>query len=84
MTPQAIILILLGNAAHWSPSPEMAAVEQCSQGGGEGGGAVQPWDYTPYYYILMALVRAVILSDGASCLLLPLCVPVTSCVRPSL
>ena len=55
------MLILLGNAAHWSPSPEMAAVEQCSQGGGGagGGGAVQPWDYTPYYYILMAMVRGV-------------------------
>ena len=45
---QGLILILVGNELHWKENSRIAAHQQCSEG------LVDPLDYTPFYYLLMA------------------------------
>jgi len=48
---QAIALILLGNVMVWDPTEEMLLVQKCRV---SDDGLLQPYDYTPYFYFLMA------------------------------
>ena len=45
---QGLILILIGNELHWPENSRIAANQLCSEG------LVDPRDYTPFYYLLMA------------------------------
>ena len=36
----------MGNAIHWQPNSRIVEHEACF--------GVQPWDYTPFYYLIMA------------------------------
>ena len=47
---QAIAFILLGNVMHWQPTLRILEHQVCLV---EGEGAVKPWDYTPYLYLVM-------------------------------
>merc|ERR1719186_1031129 len=54
---QAILFILLGNVMHWDPDREMMNTQVCMDQSLalDSQGAVKPWDFTPYYYFLMAI-----------------------------
>ena len=51
---QGAALILMGNAIHWQPNSRIVEHEACF--------GVQPWDYTPFYYLIMA--GAVLIAAG--------------------
>jgi len=52
---QAIFFILVGNIMHWDPDEKMLNTQVCKDlsGNPDSPGAVDPWDYTPYYYLVM-------------------------------
>jgi len=43
-----LIMILLGNVMHWKPNSRILDAQVCS----EEEGLIEPWDYTPFYYLI--------------------------------
>ena len=52
---QAVFFILLGNYMTWDPDKKILDAQVCKDLSGtqDSPGAVNPWDYTPYYYLIM-------------------------------
>jgi len=53
---QAVFFILVGNVMHWDPDKKMLETQVCKDLTAQDSspGAVDPWDYTPYFYLVMS------------------------------